>query len=360
MKKIILTILLVMMLGIARIAFSFEDPEITTTAYPMYVDGRSENLATPFAVHVTISNWIFVAGSDAKVRVTTTSGAHLSIWNGTAWGTASTYDNAPTVSIDGSGNWSGWIYVKSRSSVGSIKAYARNLEETETLLEETSYSLTYMDMSTAGAWIHATAVSATAGKAVLAFNSSEEIIGTYAIENNNVGDGYPSTSGYFKMAVPAGTSIPKLQARNSDNSVYNTQTNNWQSGNVGSDIDLDTQQDVTLPVTLSSFAAIPTDSGVILKWRTESEVDNLGWDIYRSEKKNGKFVKINDGLIPGAGNSAMPNTYQFVDKTAIKGRQYYYYLEDVDIAGMNNKSSIIPISKDAGKLTTTWSKIKKG
>jgi hypothetical protein len=118
--------------------------------------------------------------------------------------------------------------------------------------------------------------------------------------------------------------------------------------------------DFSLPVTLSSFAAIPTDSGVTLKWRTESEVDHLGWNIYRSENKDGKFVKINKELIPGAGNSAMPNGYQFVDKTAIKGKQYYYYLEDVDMAGTRNKSSIITTSKDAGKLTTTWSKIKKG
>ena len=118
--------------------------------------------------------------------------------------------------------------------------------------------------------------------------------------------------------------------------------------------------DTTLPVTLSSFIAISTDSAVILKWRAESEVDNLGWDIYRSEKKDGKFVKINDELVPGAGNSATFNTYQFMDKTAIKGRQYYYYLEDVDIAGTHNKSSVISTSKGAGKLTTTWSKIKKG
>jgi len=136
--------------------------------------------------------------------------------------------------------------------------------------------------------------------------------------------------------------------------------NHWADIGVNKDGSPKAANDNSLPVTLSSFAAIPTDSEVTLKWRTESEVDNLGWDIYRSEKKDGKFVKINDGLIPGAGNSAMPNTYQFVDKTAIKGRQYYYYLEDVDMAGTRNKSSIITTSKDAGKLTTTWSKIKKG
>lgn len=136
--------------------------------------------------------------------------------------------------------------------------------------------------------------------------------------------------------------------------------NHWADIGVNKDGSPKAANDNSLPVTLSSFTAIPTDSGVMLKWRTESEVDNLGWNIYRSEKTDGKFVKINDKLISGAGNSAMPNSYQFVDKTAIKGRQYYYYLEDVDIAGMRNKSLIIQISKEAKKLTTTWSKIKKG
>jgi hypothetical protein len=130
-------------------------------------------------------------------------------------------------------------------------------------------------------------------------------------------------------------------------------------GTVGSFSAISTVSDKSLPVTLSSFTAISTDSVVMLKWRTESEVDNMGWNIYRCETKDGKFVKINDKLIPGVGNSAMPNSYQFVDKTVVKGRQYYYYLEDVDITGMRNKSSVIS-SKDAKKLTTTWSKIKKG
>ena len=123
---------------------------------------------------------------------------------------------------------------------------------------------------------------------------------------------------------------------------------------------IDTGADQTLPVTLSSFTATPTDFGVIIKWRTESEVNNLGWNIYRSEKKDGKFVKINARLILSASNSATPN-YQFVDDTAVKGRQYYYYLEDVDISGQRNKSPIILISKrKAGKLAATWGGIKKG
>ena len=40
-----------------------------------------------------------------------------------------------------------------------------------------------------------------------------------------------------------------------------------------------------LPVTLSHFRAEHTNAGVVLNWTTESEVDNAGFYIYRSETK---------------------------------------------------------------------------
>ncbi|APF20127.1 hypothetical protein Calab_0546 [Caldithrix abyssi DSM 13497] len=40
--------------------------------------------------------------------------------------------------------------------------------------------------------------------------------------------------------------------------------------------------DQSLPVTLSSFRAVVQHGHVLLQWRTESEVENLGFEIYRS------------------------------------------------------------------------------
>ena len=48
-----------------------------------------------------------------------------------------------------------------------------------------------------------------------------------------------------------------------------------------------------LPVTLSHFRAERTEEGVVLKWTTESEVDNAGFYIYRSETKDGDFKVVN-------------------------------------------------------------------
>ncbi len=104
----------------------------------------------------------------------------------------------------------------------------------------------------------------------------------------------------------------------------------------------DTDSDSSLPVTLSAFTAILADSGIMLKWRTESEVNNMGFNLYRSESQDGPFLKI--GWMDGAGSSAIPHAYHFIDKTAQPGRTYFYYIEDVDVEGMREKSQMIKIA----------------
>ena len=51
-----------------------------------------------------------------------------------------------------------------------------------------------------------------------------------------------------------------------------------------------------VPVTLSLFRAEHTDAGIILKWTTESEVDNAGFYIYRSQTRDGTFKVVNPTL----------------------------------------------------------------
>jgi hypothetical protein len=100
-----------------------------------------------------------------------------------------------------------------------------------------------------------------------------------------------------------------------------------------------------LAVTLSSFTATP-DAGtseVILKWITESEINNLGFDIYRSESLDGEYVKISSTLIKGAGTDASRHHYKFVDDTVEVGKTYYYYIMDIDYSGNTDKTPIIKV-----------------
>ena len=89
-----------------------------------------------------------------------------------------------------------------------------------------------------------------------------------------------------------------------------------------------------LPVELSSFSVKRTEKGaVVLTWTTESEVDNAGFNLRRSEKRASGFTLINPALIAGAGTTGERQTYTFTDTSAKPGVEYYYQIEEVSFAG---------------------------
>ncbi|MBN1137877.1 MAG: hypothetical protein JXM73_14910 [Anaerolineae bacterium] len=70
-------------------------------------------------------------------------------------------------------------------------------------------------------------------------------------------------------------------------------------------------------------------------WETASEIDTLGFHLYRSDTgESGSFVLLNDGLIPAqAPGSPMGARYEWADAGAAPGRSYFYLLEAVDVYG---------------------------
>ncbi|MGH1362710.1 MAG: FlgD immunoglobulin-like domain containing protein [Calditrichia bacterium] len=95
--------------------------------------------------------------------------------------------------------------------------------------------------------------------------------------------------------------------------------------------------DEALPVELSSFAATASNSTVALKWATESEVNNLGFQVLRSNDEAEGYTIISSYLnnpdLEGQGNSVVRNEYDFTDRWVVAGRTYWYRLADVDFAG---------------------------
>jgi len=90
-------------------------------------------------------------------------------------------------------------------------------------------------------------------------------------------------------------------------------------------------EDGELPVTLSSFTAICLGGNAELQWTTQSESNNLGWNIYRSIDGNVENSRIlNYELIAGAGSSNYPTYYSYIDNDELLGNMtYYYWIEDV-------------------------------
>ena len=116
-----------------------------------------------------------------------------------------------------------------------------------------------------------------------------------------------------------------------------------------------------LPVTLSYFRAEHTKAGIILKWTTESEVDNAGFYIYRSPTKDGKFKVVNPKLIQGAGTTGERQTYTWTDATAKPNTVYYYRIEDVSHAGVRQQLATVRMRgfvSASGKFTTRWADLK--
>ena len=116
-----------------------------------------------------------------------------------------------------------------------------------------------------------------------------------------------------------------------------------------------------VPVTLSLFRAEHTDAGVILKWTTESELDNAGFYIYRSQTRDGTFKVVNPTLIQGAGTTSERNKYTWTDTTAKPNVAYYYRIEDISHAGERKQLATVRMRglvSASGKLTTRWADLK--
>jgi large repetitive protein len=95
-------------------------------------------------------------------------------------------------------------------------------------------------------------------------------------------------------------------------------------------------------VTLNSFTAmvekksvLSDGKSVILSWETTSEVNNLGFNLYRATSIDGERKKVNAELIPTLVNpgSLFGAIYSYMDAGIKNNKTYYYWLEDVDISG---------------------------
>ena len=119
---------------------------------------------------------------------------------------------------------------------------------------------------------------------------------------------------------------------------------------------------IPLPVSLSAFRATLENGEVVIRWTTESELDNAGFNILRSNNRSNGFKQMNTALIQGAGTTGERSTYKWIDTAVKPGIVYYYQIEDVSFAGEHKVLTTARLkglisAKD--KLTTTWSELKR-
>jgi len=119
-----------------------------------------------------------------------------------------------------------------------------------------------------------------------------------------------------------------------------------------------------LPVELSHFrpARNKATGAAVITWSTQSELNNAGFFIKRSQQRDGEFKVINATMIPGAGTTSEKQFYTFTDTTAQPNVVYYYQIEDVSLDG-NRQTLTHGIRLKghigaAGKATVTWGELK--
>lgn len=113
-------------------------------------------------------------------------------------------------------------------------------------------------------------------------------------------------------------------------------------------------------VELTYFKASARDDGsVVITWATATEVDNIGFNLYRSSNSGGlgakspnnaafegeNYVKINSEVIPAKGFSVSGAKYKFIDSPG-KG-SHSYKLEDLDFNGKSTFHG--PVSSNSKK-----------
>lgn len=90
---------------------------------------------------------------------------------------------------------------------------------------------------------------------------------------------------------------------------------------------------------------------VVIKWQTATEIDTIGFNLYRAEDAQGPYLKINETLIPSSNDPLKGGSYQYVDARVVPKRVYFYQLEDLDTQGKSTRHEPISVqAKPQGQI----------
>jgi hypothetical protein len=124
---------------------------------------------------------------------------------------------------------------------------------------------------------------------------------------------------------------------------------------------------VSAAVTIKSFQAQGEASDILVTWESGSEINNVGYNVLRSDSENGTYSQINPDLIRGCIGCIGGQSYQYRDPppgagqtypAPVVGQTYYYHLESVDTGGNKTTTDCVnscphPPSAAAGAPAAT-------
>jgi len=115
-----------------------------------------------------------------------------------------------------------------------------------------------------------------------------------------------------------------------------------------------TLQDMSLAVQATDFKAIPDIGSVTLSWRTQSEINNAGFNVLRKDPGSSAFKVVssyqsNDSLA-GIGTSPTGRAYDFTDNKVKSGSKYSYEIQCVSLAGTSNYLDTLTVTTEVPKV----------
>jgi len=72
---------------------------------------------------------------------------------------------------------------------------------------------------------------------------------------------------------------------------------------------------------------------IVIQWSTETEVNTAGFNVFRSDSREGQYVQINAKLVPSSPDPLLGGRYAYTDAQVEAGKTYYYKLEELESTG---------------------------
>jgi hypothetical protein len=99
------------------------------------------------------------------------------------------------------------------------------------------------------------------------------------------------------------------------------------SNSVGETYTLSVDNGALTPATFRSFSPVVTRPGTLVRWRTASEANILGFNVFR--EANGIRSRVNRRVIAAKGG----RTHSYLDRKAPRARRCRYWIQVVNLDG---------------------------
>ncbi|NQV38648.1 MAG: VCBS repeat-containing protein, partial [Candidatus Marinimicrobia bacterium] len=104
--------------------------------------------------------------------------------------------------------------------------------------------------------------------------------------------------------------------------------------------------DNSLPVELNYFNVQNINGEVVISWITESEIDNLGFILYR-QTGEGIMIELDsyktNSNLRGQGSVTYRSEYHYIDDNVYVGQMYTYQLADIDYTGKETRHDPVSV-----------------